>query len=84
MKKIVVIAFVSLAVFAACKKDRVCSCKAITNYSGGPLAGTVGQDYEYTMVKASYKDAYYHCTHKKSSDTIGTVTVTYDENCSLK
>jgi hypothetical protein len=84
MKKILLIIAVAGLTFVACKKDRVCSCKTVTEVKGGPLAGSVVADREYTMTDAGYMPAYYHCTHKKTSDTLMGGTITVDENCSLK
>jgi hypothetical protein len=84
MKKILLIAAIGGIALMACKKDRVCSCKTVTEVKGGPLAGAVSSDREYTMTDAGYRSAYYHCTHKKVADTIMGGTITIDENCSLK
>lgn len=84
MKKILLIIAVAGSALVACKKDRVCSCKTVTEIKGGSLAGATSFDREYTMTDASYKSAYYHCTHKKVTDTIAGGTISVDENCSLK
>lgn len=86
MKKILLIAAVAGMAMVSCKKDRVCSCKVVQeiNPVTPPAPATIVTDYEYTIVKAGYRPAYNHCTHTKTANTTGSVTVTTDTNCSLK
>lgn len=84
MKKILLLIAVAGSILVACKKDRVCSCKTVTEIKGGSLAGATSVDREYTMTDAGYLPAYYHCTHKKTSDTLMGGVISVDENCSLK
>ena len=86
MKKIILIVVLASMGMVACKKDRVCSCKVVqeTNPVTPPAPATVVTDYDYTIIKAGYRTAYNHCTHTKTSNTTGSVTVTTDTNCSLK
>lgn len=84
MKQIIAIAMIAGMAMISCKKDRVCSCKTITSTTVGSATVTSGVDEEYTMVKTGYRAAYYHCTHKKASNTYGSVVVEVDQNCSLK
>lgn len=86
MKKILLVAVIAGMGMVACKKDRVCSCKVVeeTNPVTPPQPATVVTDYKYTMVKTGLKTAYNACTHTKTSETTGSVTVTTDTNCSLE
>lgn len=86
MKKTLIIAAVAGMVMVSCKKDRVCSCKQVQDISPAPSVGqaTIITDYEYTIIKEGYRTAYNHCTHTKTSNTTGSVTVSTDTNCSLK
>ena len=85
MKKVVLILAGITLVMAACKKDRVCSCKTVTHVKvNGSVVSSSSYDQDYTLQDASYKSAYYYCTHKKMSDTLFGATYEVDENCSLK
>lgn len=70
MKKITLLGVAAVALsFAACKKDRVCTC---TDSGGGSETRT------YT--KSTKATAQANCLHTKY--TVGSVTV--EENCTLK
>jgi len=86
MKKILLVLVVASIAAVSCKKDRVCSCKVVQeiNPVTPPAPATIVTDYEYTIIKEGYRVAYNSCTHTKTSNTTGSVTVTTDTNCSLK
>ncbi|MGE0567379.1 MAG: hypothetical protein AB7O73_05475 [Bacteroidia bacterium] len=83
MKKLIVLSAIGLAILS-CKKDRVCSCKDYTEVKSSTGTLATSNDYKYTIKDAGYKTAYYHCTHTKTSDTLGGATITNDLNCSLE
>jgi hypothetical protein len=84
MKKTILFAALAGLAMAACKKDRVCSCRTVTTVTGGQQAGTFVEDRKYTILDASRKTAYYACTHKKFNFTDGSVNYSIDQNCSLE
>ncbi len=78
MKKIILfVAVVSAISFASCKKDRTCTCSSTTNgVSDGPATVTV-----YT--KAKKGDARSQCLSTSIVYTVGTLTATRVETCTL-
>jgi hypothetical protein len=86
MKKLSIMALALTGLMlVSCKKDRVCSCKSFTKIESPGFNNTQsGPEEEYTIKEASYKTAYYACTHKQTVYSEDNTTITFDMNCSLK
>jgi hypothetical protein len=90
MKKLLLIVAVIGLVFASCKKDRVCSCKIVTSYTGTPIPpfkkpNDNVTDYNITLVSTGLITARRACVHTKQTSEIGYgITENVDQNCSLK
>jgi hypothetical protein len=71
----------------SCKKDRVCSCKQVTDVydnTTGVKTATNIVDQDYTMTEVGYKTAFNACVHTKNTDIYGNTRLETDMNCELK